>query len=66
MTRDELRSWIYEHYNVGARCDSLGPDLLDNILAWAGRYSDEEMRAFLGAMLPDDEDLQKLIECVTY
>lgn len=66
MTRDELKTWIYQNYNVGGNDDSMGPDLLDRVLEWAGRYSDEEMREFLSFMLPDDEDLQELIQIVVY
>lgn len=66
MTRDELKTWIYQNYNVGCKADSMGPDLLDRVLAWAGQYSDEEMREFLSFMLPDDEDLQELIQTVVY
>lgn len=66
MTRDELRSWIYAHYDVGNKVDSMGPELLDRIFWWAGRYSDEEMREFLSFMLPDDEYLQELIQTVVY
>lgn len=66
MTRDELQDWIYRNYHVGTNSDSMGPDLLDRVLEWAGRYSDEEMREFLSFMLPDDDDLQELIQTVVY
>lgn len=66
MTRDELRDWICQNYHVGTTSDSMGPDLLDRVLAWAGRYSNEEMREFLSFMLPEDDDLQELIQNAVY
>lgn len=47
MSREEFKNWMYENYYVGSRDDSIGPDLMDNILSYAGRMSDEDMYHFL-------------------
>ena len=64
MTREEFKNWMYENYWVGTRCESIGPDLLDNVLAWAGRMSDEEMYDFLCFMF--DFVPESVLRKVTY
>lgn len=64
MTREEFKEWLYENYDVGSRCDSMGPDLVDNILAWAGRLSDKEMYDFLCFMF--DDVPESILRRVTY
>ena len=64
MTRDEFRAWLYENYNVGDRCYSMGPTLVDNILHYAGILSDEDMHTFLGEMFDDVPD--EIIDSITF
>lgn len=64
MTREEFKAWLHENYHVGSRESSMGPELVENILAWAGRMSDEDMYDFLCFMF--DDVPESVIRRVTY
>ena len=63
MSRNEFTEFIHDTWNVGENY-TLGPQLLDGVVTYAGRLHPEERLAFFKEMLPSVPEV--LFECVRY
>ena len=63
MSRTEFTEFIHDKWNVGDNC-TLGPQLLDGAVAYAGGLKPEDRLAFFKEMLPSVPEI--LFECIRY
>ena len=63
MSRTEFTEFIHDKWNVGDNC-TLGPQLLDGAVAYAGGLKPEDRLAFFKEMLPSVPEI--FFECIRY
>ena len=63
MSRVEFTEFIHDTWNVGDNF-TLGPQLLDGVISYAGGLNPKDRLAFFKEMLPSIPEI--LFECVRY